>query len=659
MVKVSVLMPVYNTEEVFLKEAIESILNQTFQDFEFLIINDGSTNNAEEVILSYKDEKIKYIKNECNLGLIKTLNKGLDLAQGEYIARMDSDDISLPERFEKQVKFLDENNEIGILGTWFKYFPGNRIVETAVTPKDIKEKMLVRSNEIGHPTVMIRNSVLKKFNVKYDENALYVEDYTLWLSLIDKVKFANIDEVLLYYRMHKNSICKTNTIPQSLNCAKIMFEAQGRHFGLDTQKIIHSTEKLQYNQKISSIDLLVINEFITQVKNKMKEENFNCEYEINREFYKIVIRMCKKDLLFYKILWSKDFKKLIKLSFGFKAFNSLRFFYKLKTKGFTLNPPKISCVMALYNTPYKLLEKTLKSILNQTYTNFELIIIDDASTMNYKNFFEKFNDKRIKYFKLEKNSGPGHARNEGIKKALGDYIAIVDSDDIYYPQRFEKQLNFLENNQEISLISCAFKFSNKQKFANILEKDENIKAALLFNSALSNPAVMFRKEEFTRKNLFYPEDIKFAEDYSLWIDAMFIDIKMANLPDILMIYTRRKNQLSRSKAEEQGKILKNLYKKIFEKLGIDFSDENIELHFAINNEDFKSIKSKDEIINWFDKIITKNSTIKIFNENKLIEKKELILKHLYDAQNRIFRIKLLEYNLCIYKPFKITVEKRD
>src|SRR5574344_639787 len=113
MPKISVVMPVYNTDETFLRESIESILNQSFKDFEFIIINDGSTNNAEDVILSYKDERIRYYKNDINLKLIKTLNRGLLLAEGEYIARMDSDDISLPTRFQTQVEFLGKNPNIG------------------------------------------------------------------------------------------------------------------------------------------------------------------------------------------------------------------------------------------------------------------------------------------------------------------------------------------------------------------------------------------------------------------------------------------------------------------------------------------------------------------------------------------------------------------
>ena len=106
---VSVLMAVYNGEK-YLLEAIESILNQTYTNFEFLIINDGSTDSTEEIILSYSDQRIRYIKNEQNLKLIASLNKGLDLAKGKYIARMDADDISLPDRLEKQVNFLERNS---------------------------------------------------------------------------------------------------------------------------------------------------------------------------------------------------------------------------------------------------------------------------------------------------------------------------------------------------------------------------------------------------------------------------------------------------------------------------------------------------------------------------------------------------------------------
>ena len=203
MPKISVVMPVYNTKEEFLREAIESILNQTYSDFEFIIINDGSTNNAEDVILSYKDNRIVYIKQE-NQGIVGALNNGILAAKGEYIARMDSDDISLPYRFEKQVNFLDSNPQISILGTWFECFPQKRIIKHPEIPKLTD---FIKICCIGHPTVMMRLADLKKYNLLYD-NRLKCEDYELWSRAIKYLNFYNLQEVLLKYRVHDSNSSK-------------------------------------------------------------------------------------------------------------------------------------------------------------------------------------------------------------------------------------------------------------------------------------------------------------------------------------------------------------------------------------------------------------------------------------------------------------------
>lgn len=204
MTKISVVMPVYNTKEEWLREAIESILNQTFADFEFIIINDGSTNNAEEVILSYKDKRIKYILQN-NSGVSYSRNKGNLIAKGEYIAVMDSDDISLPNRFEKQVEFLDKNKDIAALGSWFEIFPEKQIIKHPLFPKYLD---LLKSCCIGHPTVMYRKSIFEQYNFKYDSNYKIAHDYELWSRLIPFVKIANLQEVLLKYRWHGGNISK-------------------------------------------------------------------------------------------------------------------------------------------------------------------------------------------------------------------------------------------------------------------------------------------------------------------------------------------------------------------------------------------------------------------------------------------------------------------
>lgn len=217
---VSVIMPVYNGEK-YLREAIDSILNQTFKDFELLLINDASTDNSEEIINSYNDSRIIYIKNEQNLGLIKTLNKGLDLAKGEFIARMDADDISSPERFAKQIALFESNPEIGVCGTWFTLFRENhedKIIKHPEHNDSIKIGLLT-SCFIGHPTVMMRKKAIE--NYRYDVNYQAAEDFELWTRLVRVIKFYNIQESLLKYRFHASNMSVLENSTQSENSKKI------------------------------------------------------------------------------------------------------------------------------------------------------------------------------------------------------------------------------------------------------------------------------------------------------------------------------------------------------------------------------------------------------------------------------------------------------
>lgn len=321
--------------------------------------------------------------------------------------------------------------------------------------------------------------------------------------------------------------------------------------------------------------------------------------------------------------------------------------------------PKISAVMALYNTPYSYLEITVKSILNQTFKDFELIIVDDASSVDYRGFFEKFSDERIKYLKLEKNAGPGHARNVGIKMAQGQYIAITDSDDVYMPERFEMQAKFLDENPDISLMGCTFRFSNRKRMSFVPIEDKDIRTFMLFNSPLNNSTIMFRREEFAQKNLYYIEDINFAEDYELWINAMFSNVKMANLEDFLMIYTRRPGQLSKAKKEKQIAILKKLYKKMFAHIGLAASVQELDLHYDIYMDKFKKLKSEEQVSAWFDKIIQCNKKLEMFDEESLTNKKNQVLYQYNKYKNRLFKIKIGNHNLCLSKKFTVYIEERD
>ncbi len=225
MPKVSVLMPVYNTKEEFLRETIEAVLNQTYRDFEFLIINDASTTNVRDVILSYDDPRIVYIENEQNLGISRTSNKGLQLAKGEYIARQDHDDISEPGRFYEQVKFLDAHPEVGVCGCFFRVFPKGQDVRLPIDDEGIKIRTVTEGAAICHPAAMIRKSVLQDNGITYHDEYRYAEDYQLWVDLLDKTKFHNIPEYLFRYRWFGGNASVTAGSAQAESAFKVRLNA--------------------------------------------------------------------------------------------------------------------------------------------------------------------------------------------------------------------------------------------------------------------------------------------------------------------------------------------------------------------------------------------------------------------------------------------------
>lgn len=206
MAKVTVLMPVYNAEK-YLDEAICSILDQTFTDFEFLIIDDGSTENSINIISSYSDSRIRFVKNEQNVGISRTLNRGIELASSDLIARMDADDISLPERLQKQYEYLMNHPECGLVSThvenisedgkslWF-YQPDGRFAYFNLT-------FLCW---IYHPSVMYRRQAVTDSGM-YPLS--YAEDYRLWCKLIRRYKIYNLPEILLKYRVTRQSTSNT------------------------------------------------------------------------------------------------------------------------------------------------------------------------------------------------------------------------------------------------------------------------------------------------------------------------------------------------------------------------------------------------------------------------------------------------------------------
>lgn len=242
-------MSVYNGEK-YLAEAIESVLNQTFTSFEFIIINDGSTDESLLIINSYMevDERIVVISRE-NRGLIASLNEGIEIARGKYIARMDADDISMPTRFEKQIEFLERNQEVGVCGTWVEVFGDDIRKKHWVLPvndKELKVRLLF-SIPFVHPSVMMRKSIIDRNGLRYQSAYVNAEDYKLWLDFSWCANFSNLPQTLLKYRYRSDSVSRVADSNESNERFRIINRIHGEVLGALGLRLSHDEQLLHFN----------------------------------------------------------------------------------------------------------------------------------------------------------------------------------------------------------------------------------------------------------------------------------------------------------------------------------------------------------------------------------------------------------------------------
>lgn len=206
----TIVMPVFNGER-YLSAAIDSVLNQTLRDFELLIINDGSSDRSLEIISSFNDERIRLISLDQNRGIPYCRNVGLKEAKGDFLGWTDCDDLNLPTRFEKQIGLLQNNSAFGGCGTWLSRFKGEKtfyVNQASENSEKIRAELLFKPAAIPNPTVVLRLSEVRRFNLKYNEQLPISEDYDFISSCAKHFKFTNIQELLYRYRASETSIMK-------------------------------------------------------------------------------------------------------------------------------------------------------------------------------------------------------------------------------------------------------------------------------------------------------------------------------------------------------------------------------------------------------------------------------------------------------------------
>lgn len=329
---ISVLLPVYNCE-LYIKEAVDSILGQTYTNFELIIIDDCSTDATVSILKTYNDARINLIVKPQNSGYTNSLNYGISIAKGKYIARMDGDDISLPKRFEKQVFFLENNPDVVLCGTCYSVIGTDTFIMLPENNEEIKFTML-KYCPVGHPTVIMRKSTLEQLPFVYDISKEPAEDYDLWVRLINLGKLHNLQEILLMYRMHGNQVSVSrNSIQKSrANEAKLLAINYLDILILDSEKksylnIINCNESTKY------IDILIFSD----LKIKLIKANQNTFF--NKIKFEIFLNDAEKKSIKKYFLRNNEnnpikFFRYLKLKSSMNEKLSLTYEIKLFIKSF-------------------------------------------------------------------------------------------------------------------------------------------------------------------------------------------------------------------------------------------------------------------------------------------------------------------------------------
>lgn len=315
-------MPVYNGA-LYLRESIDSVLRQTFTNFEFIIIDDGSTDKTQEIVESYSDLRIKLVKNSKNLGIVDSLNIGLVKATGEYVIRVDADDICVRTRFEKQVKFMDGHPTVGVCGSAIRIFSripviGMTIVKP-VSHREIVSEMLFR-NVIQHPTVILRKNLFQKYKLRYRSLYPHAEDYDLWSRAGRLFDLANLREALLYYRYHSKSIGATSNIVQQANVRQVRQEywkSLGIKLDPDEIALLHSVCDLSV-APIDEFTAAKVGAALLSFQSQVNKKNlFPPKFiskHTSKQWYAFCAKLSTLGLVAWRLYWQSPLSKAAALS---------------------------------------------------------------------------------------------------------------------------------------------------------------------------------------------------------------------------------------------------------------------------------------------------------------------------------------------------------
>lgn len=466
--KVSIVIPVYNGSN-YLKEAIDSALAQTYENTEVIVINDGSKDRGktDKICKSYGN-RIRYFKKE-NGGVASALNMGIDKMKGEYFSWLSHDDVYYPKKIEKQIEFLSKQNNRDNIIPYANYElidkDSNFIKKIELNHKELLEKpeySLLRGS-INGITLLIPKKAFDQYG-KFNVSLKCTQDYDMWRRIIKTYKFVHMNEILTKTRIHPKQ--DSNKHPD--------IWSEGDKLWIELMEGV-----------------------LTEDKKRLEKSEYS--------FYYQMVEFLEKDT---------PYSGAVKF-----AKNKMKEIYN-QTKG-TLENKKVTVIVPFYNRIEPLL-RSIESLKKQTHKNLEILLINDGSTDNLDDLKSSIqNDERFKIIHLTKNSGPAKARNEGIDNSTGEYIAFLDSDDEFLPEKIEEQLLLMElTKYDVSHTSYLRRHKTREEMVNTGKLSGIVIPEIVRSCQIATPTVMIQTEYLNENEFRFREDIRIGEDTCFWLDVL-------------------------------------------------------------------------------------------------------------------------------------------
>lgn len=442
--KVSVIIPVYNCE-LYIAQAIESVLNQTYTDYEIIVINDGSTDNTYQVLQPYM-KKIRYFSQE-NKGLSATRNQGIKMAKGKLISLLDADDLFLYYKLQEQVAIFEAEPSIGLVQSGWRVVneKGDKIEDVKPWHKSPELDLVtwLKWKATNPSGMMFRKEWLERVN-GFNEDLRRLEDFDIVIRLaLAGCQATWFPKVAVCYRQHRGNMTR-NLLAQIEVEEKILDELFSNP-NLPG-KIQHLEKELRYGSLIWNCwRLYKTGNFSEMATYLQKSLSYTSDPP--------TVAICTWIELFTK-LDSQEGNQ-----FNAYSFSQLPQWKKLISNIFNPVVPRVSVIIATYNNAHYIVE-AIASIFNQTYRSYEIIVIDDGSTDNTRQVLEPYLDK-IRYL-YQENKGVSHARNLGLEMARGEFISFLDADDFFLPDKLAKQVAVFDAHPSLGIVHSGWRLVNEK-----------------------------------------------------------------------------------------------------------------------------------------------------------------------------------------------------